>query len=241
MIALVTGVSREMGLGFGVARLLAEKGFQVVITARDIAKAEELATKLKTEGHDVTAAAMDVTSDASVEQCAKYVTDTFGSLDVLINNAATGYEFEHDMLNTSLANVEAALATNVIGVWRTCNAFLPVLRNSSQPRIVNVSSESGSFGSEGGLNSPYTLGMLSAYSVSKAALNAYTVKFAQSLQSTDVLVNAVHPGFTATYEGLADQGARAASESAVGVIWAATLPKDGPTGGFFCDGKPMEW
>ena len=241
MIALVTGVSREMGLGFSVARAMAEKGFGVIVTARDITKAEEMAAKLREEGHETFAVELDVTNDTSVAQCAEYIATTFGTLDVLINNAVAGYEFEYSTTDIPLKDVEAAFMTNVLGVWRVSNAFLPLLHKSLQPRIVNISSEAGSFTADGGLNNPYTLGMLSAYSVSKAALNAYTVKLAQSLQDSDVLVNAVHPGFTATHEGLADQGARLASESAVGVVWAATLPQDGPTGGFFYDGKPMAW
>lgn len=241
MIALVTGVSREMGLGFSVARAMAEKGFEVIVTARDIAKAEKLAKLLREDGHEVTAATLDVTSDASVEECVQYVADTFGSLDVLINNAAGGYEFEHSTTDIPMSKVESAFMINAIGTWRTCNAFLPLLHKSAQPRIVNISSEAGSFISDGGLNSPYTLGLLSAYSVSKAAVNAYTVKLAQSLKDSDVLVNAVHPGFTATHEGLKEQGARPAAESAAGIVWAATLPDDGPNGGFFFDGKPMQW
>lgn len=242
MLALITGVSRQEGLGFSVARLLAEKNFTVILTARDEQKAQVLADVLKKEGLSVEANSLDVTSDESIENIRQYVTEKYGSIDVIVNNAVAGFDFAATTIETEIETIRIAFETNVIGPWRVSNAFLPLLQKSTQPRIVNVSSEASSFGSEGGLHSPYTLGILSAYSASKSALNAYTIKLAQSLKDTNILVNAVDPGFTATHPELGDQEwARPSAESAKGVVWAATLPSDGPAGGFFKDGQPMAW
>lgn len=242
MLALITGVSRKEGLGFSVARLLAEKGFTVIITARDEQKARVLADILKKEDLKVESFPLDVTNEESIKNITQHVAERYGSIDVIINNAVTGFDFNTTAIETDIKTIHAAFETNVIGPWRISNAFLPLLQKGTQPRIVNVSSEASSFGAEGGLHSPYTLGTLSAYSASKTALNAYTVKLAQSLKDTGILVNAVDPGFTATHPELGDQEwARPAGESAKGIVWAATLPSDGPTGGFFRDGQIIAW
>jgi len=231
-----------MGLGFSVARLLAEKGFQVIITARDLQKASALADKLQADKRDVHALALDITDQDSIEQVAAYIAKKHGRLDVLINNAVAGLNFVQKTEEVDIAEVRLAFETNVIGPWQTTETLLPLLRKSKQARIVNVSSEASSFAAEGGLHGPYTLGVLSAYSVSKAGLNAFTVKLAQSLQDEGILVNAIDPGFTATHPEMVDQyGARSPQESAEGIVWAATLPQDGPTGGFFRDGEPLPW
>jgi NAD(P)-dependent dehydrogenase (short-subunit alcohol dehydrogenase family) len=127
--------------------------------------------------------------------------------------------------------VRAGLETNLLGCWRTVLAFLPLLRRSPHPRIVNVSSEGGS------------LARMSAgtptYSVSKAALNALTCVLAAELQSEGILVNAVCPGWTATDMG--GRGGRPVADGAASIVWAVTLPDDGPTGGFFRDGRSLPW
>ena len=128
--------------------------------------------------------------------------------------------------------VMETIATNLLGPWRLCQAFLPLLRKSQAGRIVNVSSESGSL-AEMGAGPP-------AYQVTKAALNALTRTLAGELRGEHILVNAVCPGWVATDMG--GSGApRSVSEGAAGIVWAATLPDDGPTGGFFRDGKPLPW
>jgi NAD(P)-dependent dehydrogenase (short-subunit alcohol dehydrogenase family) len=126
--------------------------------------------------------------------------------------------------------VQAALDTNLFGAWRMCEAFLGQLRRSGHGRIVNVSSGSGSI-SEMSAGTP-------AYSVSKAALNALTRILAAELRRDGILVNAICPGWTATDMG---GGGRPVADGARGVVWAAELPDDGPTGGFFRDGRPIAW
>jgi NAD(P)-dependent dehydrogenase (short-subunit alcohol dehydrogenase family) len=149
---------------------------------------------------------------------------------VIVNNAAILYDTWAHGYDADLTEVSAALDTNLFGAWRMCEALVPHLRRSGHGRIVNVSSESGSLaGMSGGTP---------AYSVSKAALNALTRILAAELRRDGVLVNAVCPGWTATDMG---GGGRPVAEGASGVVWAAELPDDGPTGGFFRDGRALAW
>jgi NAD(P)-dependent dehydrogenase (short-subunit alcohol dehydrogenase family) len=158
--------------------------------------------------------------------------ERFGKLDVLVNNAAILYDSWQRAASADLETVREAFETNTLGAWRMCQAFLPLLRQSEHARVVNVSSESGSLSSMGG-GTP-------AYSVSKAALNALTRMLADELSAARILVNSVCPGWVATEMG--GPGApRTVGEGAAGIVWAATLPDDGPTGGFFRDGEPLSW
>lgn len=155
----------------------------------------------------------------------------FGRLDILVNNAGVLYDTWQSASNANLDTVQEAIATNTLGPWRMCQAFLPLIRQSQAGRIVNVSSEAGSLASMGA-STP-------AYSTSKAALNAFTRLLAAELQGTGILVNAICPGWVATDMGGA--GGRPVADGAASIVWAATLPNDGPTGGFFRDSKPLPW
>ena len=229
-IALVTGANR--GIGCEVARQLAVRGFVVLLTARDAAKARAATRKLGNVG-TVEPIALDVVDVASVEKAAAEVASRYGYLDVLVNNAGINYDTWETVENADLnGTVMETIATNLLGPWRVCQAFLPLLRKSQAGRVVNVSSESGSL-AEMGAGPP-------AYQVSKAALNAMTRTLAGELRKTPILVNAVCPGWVATKMGGAS-APRSVSEGAAGIVWAATLPGDGPTGGFFRDGKPLPW
>lgn len=217
MIALVTGGNR--GIGLEVCRQLERKGHEVILGSRDRAKGERVANGLRV-------VELDVADDASVQRAAAEI----DALDVLVNNAAILYDTWARASSADLAEVHTALETNLFGAWRTTLAFLPHLRQSTHPRVINVSSESGSLASMGG-GTP-------AYSVSKAALNALTRMLAQELRRDGILVNAICPGWTDTDMG---QGGRPVAQGAAGVVWAAELPDDGPTGGFFRDGRPLDW
>ncbi|HEX8499408.1 MAG TPA: SDR family oxidoreductase [Pyrinomonadaceae bacterium] len=229
-VALVTGAYR--GIGLEVVRQLARRGFTVVLTARDGRKAEAAAEGLKGEGLKVVPFRLDVTDGESVGEAARFVGERFGRLDVLVNNAAILYDSWQRAEGADLATVREAFETNTLGPWRACLAFLPLLRKSRHGRVVNVSSESGSLASMQG-GTP-------AYSVSKAALNALTRTLAGELRGSRVLVNSVCPGWVATEMGGPD-APRSVEEGAAGVVWAATLPDSGPTGGFFRDGEPLPW
>ncbi len=227
--ALVTGANR--GIGLEVCRQLAQQGFVVALGARDQQKGERAAAQLANEGLQVQFQQLDVDDQRSIDAAQHAVEGQWGRLDVLVNNAAILYDTWQRALNADLHQVHQALQTNTIGPWRMAQAFVPLLRRSEHGRIVNVSSEAGSLSSMGS-GTP-------AYNVSKTALNAVTRMLAADLHGTGILVNAVCPGWVATDMGGA--GGRPVAQGAASVMWAVTIPPNGPTGGFFRDGKPLPW
>jgi NAD(P)-dependent dehydrogenase (short-subunit alcohol dehydrogenase family) len=239
-IALITGAGRKNGIGYAVARQLAERGIKVLLTARKIEDARTRARELANDGFDVTGFALDITDLKSVSELAAEVKDSFAKLDILVNNAAATTAYGETAAQADLKNAEATLATTLFGTWRLTQAFLPLLRDSKHARIVNVSSGAGSHVDTAfGLST--SNGMGPSYAIAKAALNALTHKLATEEKHSGMLINAVCPGFTATFEGGEAMGARPVKDGAASVIWACTIPDDGPTGGFFRDGKPLGW
>ncbi|MGW7480890.1 SDR family oxidoreductase [Nonomuraea muscovyensis] len=226
MISLVTGANR--GIGKEVCRQLAGLGHTVLLTARSLEAATAAAREL---GADVHPMRLDVTDPAAAARLAQEIGDRYGRLDALVNNAAITYDTWQRAVTADLDVVREAAETNVYGPWRLTQALLPLLRRSRHPRVVNVSSEAGSLTSMGG-GTP-------AYALSKAALNALTRMLAAELRADGILVNAICPGWVATDMG--GPGGRPVAEGAAGIVWAATLPGDGPTGGFFRDGRPLPW
>jgi NAD(P)-dependent dehydrogenase (short-subunit alcohol dehydrogenase family) len=225
----VTGANR--GLGLEVVRQLAATGFTAILGSRDLDKGEAAADGLRAEGLDVQVRRLDVADPAGVAELGWALADEYFKLDVLVNNAAIDYDSWQRGVDADLDVVREALETNLLGAWRTIQACLPLLRRSNHGRVVNVSSGAGSL-SGMGAGTP-------AYSVSKAALNALTRILAAELRGDGILVNAVCPGWVATDMG--GPGGRPVEEGAASVMWAVTLPDDGPTGGFFRDGRPVEW
>jgi NAD(P)-dependent dehydrogenase (short-subunit alcohol dehydrogenase family) len=223
-ISLVTGANR--GIGREVCRQLAELGHTVILTARDPGAAAEAAQAVRAEPMR-----LDVTDRASVADAAHWTKQRYGKLDILVNNAAITYDTWQRAVTADLAVVREAAETNLYGPWLMVQEFLPLLRNSDHPRIVNVSSEAASLAGMGG-GTP-------AYTASKVALNALTRMLADELRRDRILVNAVCPGWVATDMG--GPGGRPVAEGAASVVWAATLPDSGPTGGFFRDGRPLPW
>ncbi len=226
-IALVTGANR--GIGKEVCRQLAEQGARVLLSARDLSKAQAAQQELALG--NIVAAALDVTDEASISALRDHINNAYGRLDILVNNAAIHYDHWQSAVTADLKVVEEALVTNLYGPWRMTQAFLPLLKNSEQARIVNVSSGSGALASMA-VGPP-------AYNTSKVALNALTRMLAAELEPEGILVNAICPGWVATEMGGA--GGRPIPDGAAGIVWAALLPADGPSGGFFRDQQPLEW
>jgi NAD(P)-dependent dehydrogenase (short-subunit alcohol dehydrogenase family) len=222
-VCVVTGANR--GIGLEVVRQLALAGDTVLLTARDLGKAEKVAHGV---GGEVVPRRLDVSDQESVNTFAADVRESHGRVDVLVNNAAIHYDTWQRAADADLDVVREALETNLLGAWRVTKALLPLLRGG---RVVNVSSEAGSLASMGA-GTP-------AYAVSKAALNALTKMLAAELQRDRILVNAVCPGWVATDMG--GPGGRPVAEGARSVLWAVDLPDGGPTGGFFRDGRPVPW
>ena len=237
--ALITGVSRADGIGFAVARHLAEQDHHVILTARDATRAEPLATQLRDEGHAATALRLDLTEPAGMTDVADHLTRSFGHLDVLINNASDVVDFSAlSAWDADIAAVRSALDIDVLGPWQLVQTLLPLLTAAPAARIVNVSSVSA-LQIATGLDLGASL-RAPAHSFAKHVLNVLTTVLARALRDTPILVNSVDPGETATHPERGDEeNARPAAESALGIVWAAVLPSDGPTGGFFRDGQSL--
>lgn len=227
--AVVTGANR--GIGLEVAGQLARRGYTVFLGSRAVGRGVAAAEPLVDAGLDVRPLALDVADPSSVAAAADEVDRATGGLDAVINNAAIHYDAAHLATAPDLDLVREAQETNVYGAWRVLLAFLPALRRSDHPRVVNVSSGAGALHDMGG--------SLPAYRLSKVGLNALTRMWAAELAGDRILVNAVCPGWVATDMGGA--GGRPVADGAEGIVWAATLPDDGPTGGFFRDGQPIDW
>ena len=230
-IALVTGGNR--GLGYETCRQLAQLGLTVLLGARDLSKDKSAAYQLnEKEGLDVMFYQLDVSNHNSISNVVKEVGQAFGRLDVLVNNAAILYDTWQKAVDADLEAINEALRTNLFGPWKLSQAFIPMMKTNKCGRIVNVSSLGGSL-------HYMTYGATPAYSISKVALNMLTRKLAAELVNTGILVNSVDPGWVATDMG--GHGDRPIHEGAKGIVWAATLPDNGPSGGFFCDGKAVPW
>jgi NAD(P)-dependent dehydrogenase (short-subunit alcohol dehydrogenase family) len=232
--ALITGANK--GIGFAVAQGLAATGLTVAVGARDETRRQEAVERLRAGGADAFGVPLDVTSDDSVAAAAAAIERTAGRLDVLVNNAGTGGRTDagaQDPTTLDLDVVRTVLDTNVFGVVRVTNAMLPLLRRAASPRIVNVSSNMGSLTLQTGP-------IMAAYAPSKSMLNAVTAQYARRLADTNVIVNACCPGYVATdFTGFASD--RTPEQGAAIAVHLATLPDDGPRGGFFDDNGVIPW
>jgi NAD(P)-dependent dehydrogenase (short-subunit alcohol dehydrogenase family) len=227
-IALVTGANR--GIGLEVCRQLSELGFIVYLGSRDLHKGQESHQKILSNDPNITVLELDITKKESLEKAKATIFANHGQLDALVNNAAIHYDDWEDITEIDFQILNEAMETNAFGSLQTTLTFLPLLKISSFARIVNVSSEAGALSSMNG-TAP-------AYCLSKIALNAMTLMLAHKLKRFGILVNAVCPGWTNTDMG---KGGRPIKDGAKSVVWAVNLPKNGPTGGFFRDGRELSW
>ena len=226
-VALVSGGNR--GIGLEVCRQLAERGITVVMGSRDAEQGREAADGLP---DGVVVHQLDVADPESVERLARSVEDEFGRLDILVNNAAISNDEGQSGVDADLDRVKEALEANLLGAWRLCEVAIPMMRRNGYGRIVNVSTGLASLEDMGG-GSP-------GYRVSKTALNVLTRILASELRGSGILVNAVNPGWVQTDMG-GSSATRTVEEGAEALVWAATLPNNGPNGGFFRDREPVAW
>jgi len=229
-VALVTGANRGMGLE--TCRQLLARGLRVVLTAREEDAAERALRTLAAPAASALALRLDVTDAASIEAARRTIEEQLGPVDVLVNNAAVLLFEESDVLEIPADGFSRTLETNLLGVIAACKAFVPPMAARGYGRVVNVSSGAGQLASM----STYA----PAYSISKAALNAFTRILATTYRKKGVLANAVDPGWVRTDMGGAS-APRSVEQGADGTVWLATLPADGPTGGFFHDRRPIDW
>ena len=233
-IALVTGANR--GIGRAIALGLARSGLTVVLGARAAGDAAGAARELSAFG-DVHPIALDVTDVETVRSAARSVHERWGHLDVLVNNAGINIGYDVPPSRIQLADMRAVYETNVFGVVSVTHEFLPLLRRSRAPRIVNVSSLRGSLGSEDAWVGPWSF----AYGTAKTALNAVTAHYARELAPDGFKVNVAHPGHVAT-DLTRGNAPLTPEQGAVIAVKLATLGSDGPTGQFFDEnGAPLPW
>jgi NAD(P)-dependent dehydrogenase (short-subunit alcohol dehydrogenase family) len=229
-VALVTGANR--GIGLEISRQLVSSGAKVVLSARTDAKATEAARQLTANGGDVLPRALDVTDPESVRAAVESIEQEESRLDILINNAGVFLDKDASAQTVDLDRVRQTMETNVYGPVQLCQAVLPMMKRHGYGRIVNLSSALGSIANAG----PKYL----AYRMSKTALNAFTRILALELSGTGVLVNAMCPGWVKTEMG-GPNAVREIEDSVDTALWLATLPDDGPTGGYFKDRAPLPW
>jgi|SRR5688572_8066605 len=238
-VALITGANK--GLGFETARQLGSRGITVLIGARDGARGAAAAETLRAEGIDARHVHLDVTDQGSIDRTAEIIERDFGKLDILVNNAGVHAQRAAPS-ELSIENIEKTFDTNFFGAFRVLKAVLPLLKRSSRARVVNVSTLIGSPTRIGDPSWEYFKNGLAsmAYSASKASLNVLTVCFANELAGTSIKVNAIDPGYTAT-DFNAHKGKKRVEDSVGIIVRFATLPADGPSGGFFDESGRIDW
>jgi NAD(P)-dependent dehydrogenase (short-subunit alcohol dehydrogenase family) len=231
-VAVVTGANR--GLGLETSRRLAALGYTVILTARREPEGRAAVQALADAGHDVRFQPLEVTDETSIQALVETVR-AIGRLDVLVNNAGIvpdpkpGTE-DASVFRADLETVRRGMETNALAPLRLCQVLIPLMKGRG--RVVNVSSGMGQLDEMNGCCPGYRL--------SKVSLNALTRIFADELQETGVKVNSICPGWVRTNLG-GERAPLSVEEGAEGIVWAATLPDDGPSGGFFRHGEPIPW
>ncbi|MCA1709177.1 MAG: SDR family NAD(P)-dependent oxidoreductase [Actinobacteria bacterium] len=228
-IGLVTGANR--GIGREIAHQLAARDIHVIVTARDADQAHQVAANIVELGYAASPARLDVAAPGAAGDVQQIIAK-HGRIDVLVNNAGIS-DVDQRPSTADLALGAHVWQTNVVGAWRCAKAVIPGMRETGYGRIVNMSSTLGSLHHMDRPTEP-------AYRISKAALNALTRVLAAELAGTGILVNSASPGWVRTDLG-GPNAPRTVQQGADTAVWLATLPSDGPTGGFFYEREPMEW
>ncbi|UCD97838.1 MAG: SDR family oxidoreductase [Chloroflexota bacterium] len=229
-LAVVTGANR--GIGFETCRQLAKFGIQTILTSRDESKGRKATETLSREGIELTYHQLDVADLGSISILKSYVMDRYQRCDILVNNAGVFLDRGMSILEVPLDTLKKTIETNFLGALNMCRAFIPIMRDQNYGRIVNVSSAMGSITRMGGYSS--------AYKLSKLLMNGMTRISADELRGTNIKINTMAPGWVRSDMG-GPSAPRSLSQGADTIIWLATLPDDGPTGGFFENRNPTAW
>jgi NAD(P)-dependent dehydrogenase (short-subunit alcohol dehydrogenase family) len=232
-VAIVTGANR--GLGLETSRQLARLGYHVLLTSRNEIDGQAAQQMLLNEGLDASYHPLDVRNEASVEALARYFRQRHKRLQILVNNAGifpdpAPWESDSTIFDSDIETIIEGFDTNTLGPLRLCQTLIPLMEGRGC--VVNVSSGMGQLSEMGGC--------CPAYRLSKTALNALTRIFSEELKQTKIKINSVCPGWVRTEMG-GKEADLSIPEGAKGIVWAATLPDDGPSGGFFRHGKPIDW
>jgi NAD(P)-dependent dehydrogenase (short-subunit alcohol dehydrogenase family) len=232
-IALVTGANK--GIGLEAARVLEQNGFFVYLGSRNLENGLAAVEKLRGDGiQNIEAIQLDVTSQESVDAARAEIGRKNKALDVLINNAGISGGFPQSALNATIEQFKTVYETNVFGVVRVTQSFIDLLRQATEPRIVNVSTAMASLTLAGDPSSPGYEYKLAVYQSSKSALNMYTVNLAYELRDSKFKVNAVCPGWTKT-DFTSNQGTSTVEEAGQRIAKYALIGQDGPTGKFISE------
>ncbi|MGM7723102.1 SDR family oxidoreductase [Metabacillus sp. Hm71] len=229
-VALVTGGNR--GIGYELVKQLALNGFKVILASRDPEMGNEVVQKLKELNLDVSCVEMDVANQESIHQAAVAINEKYGRLDVLINNAGVYLDENKKLLAMDPFILEKTMATNFFGVYHVIRSFIPLMEKQGFGRIINVSSEYGEM-------SQMSYPGVGAYKLSKFALNGLTRLVAAEIKG-DIKINAVDPGWVSSDMG-GPSAPRTPKQAAESILWLATIGPEGPSGGFFRDGKQIPW
>lgn len=243
-VAFITGGNR--GIGFQTALDLKGAGVKPVIGSRDLEQGKQAVEKLRAAGADADVIAFDITRTEDYQKAYDYFESKYGRLDILVNNAGIaagtfpGVGPEHTAGEVPLETVRKVFETNFFAQIALTQKLLPLLKKSPAGRIVNLSSILGSLTLQADPESPIYEAKSFAYDASKTALNAFTIHLAYELRGTHIKVNSAHPGWVKTDMG-GEQAPMDVTDGAKTSVALATLPEDGPTGGYFHEGKPLPW
>lgn len=234
-IALVTGGSGEIGAE--VCRQLAKKQYKVILASKNKKRIATVCDFLNTNNLDIIPFKLDITSEKDIENVYKFIMENFGKLDVLVNNAAVYLDNRvngvyPNFFELDFKTLKKTMEVNFYGAFCLSHKFLPTMQSNNYGRIVNVSSGMARF-EDLDIRGPF-------YRMSKVALNALTCILADSCKNTNICINSVCPGWVRSQMG-GSQAVRSPYEGALGIVWAATLPKSGPSGKFFRDGDALDW
>ena len=229
-VALVTGGNR--GIGYELVRQLAMDGFKVILTSRNSESGHKAVQKLKDSHLDVSFLTMDINNQTSIGQAAATVSEQYGRLDVLINNAGIYLDENQKLVDMEPSVLEKTLETNFFGAYHVIRSFIPLMEQQAYGRIINVSSE---YGAMSEMSSPG----VGAYKLSKLILNGLTQLIAAE-STNDIKINAVDPGWVSSDMG-GPSAPRTPEQAARSILWLATIGTEGPSGGFFKDEKQIDW